>query len=187
MQMSGVISTETVWIQYHSMLYNFILSRVSDKATTEDILQDVFQKIHSRMHTLRENNKIQSWLYQITRNTIVDYYRTRKKLDELPEAFPVSEPRPNKAVRDEIASWTLPFINQLPEKYRDVLILSEIEGIKYSTIADQTGLSLSGVKTRVQRGRALLREEFLNCCKFAFDSSGNIIDYTLASNCSNKC
>jgi RNA polymerase sigma-70 factor (ECF subfamily) len=184
--MSNAISTESVWTQYHNILYNFILSRVSDRATTEDILQDVFQKIHARMHTLREGNKIQSWLYQITRNTIIDYYRTRKKLDELPEVFPVIELGPNKAIRDEITSWILPFINQLQEKYRDVLILSDIEGIKYSTIADQTGLSLSGVKTRVQRGRALLREEFLSCCKFAFDTKGNVIDYTPPPNC-NKC
>ena len=139
------------------------------------------------MHTLRESNKIQSWLYQITRNTIIDYYRTRKKLDELPETLPVFELGPNKAVRTEIASWTLPFIKQLPEKYREVLILSEIEGTKYSLIAKQLGLSLSGVKTRVQRGRVLLREEFLNCCKFAFDSSGSVIDYTLSSKCSTKC
>jgi RNA polymerase sigma-70 factor (ECF subfamily) len=124
--------------------------------------------------------------YQITRNTIVDYYRTRKIIDELPETFPVFELGPNKAVRTEIASWILPFINQLQEKYRDVLILSEIEGIKYSIIANRTGLSLSGVKTRVQRGRALLREEFLSCCKFAFDTSGSVIDYTLPPNC-NKC
>ena len=184
--MSTALSTESVWTQYHNILYNFILSRVSDKAITEDIMQDVFQKIHARMHTLRESNKIQSWLYQITRNTIIDYYRTRKRLDELPEAIPVYELGPNKAIRTEIASWTLPLINQLQEKYRDVLILSEIEGVKYSIIADQIGLSVSGVKTRVQRGRALLREEFLNCCKFAFDSSGNVIDYTAPANC-NKC
>ncbi len=65
-------------------------------------------------------------------------------------------------------------------------MLSEIEGIKYSIIANQTGLSLSGVKTRVQRGRAMLREEFLGCCKFAFDTNGKVIDYTIPHNC-NKC
>ena len=184
--MNNLISTESVWTQYHNILYNFVLSRVPDKATTEDILQDVFQKIHTRLHTIRESNKIQSWLYQIARNTIIDYYRTNKKLDELPEAFPIFDSDSNKVLRSEITSWIIPFINNLPKKYRDVLVLSEIEEIKYSIIANKTGLSLSGVKTRVQRGRALLREEFLSCCKFAFDTNGQVIDYTIPHNC-NKC
>lgn len=76
---------EQIWQEYHDRLLGFITKRVNDHAAAEDILQDVFIKIYSRIDTLKDTGKLQSWMYQITRNAIVDYYRSHKIMHELPE------------------------------------------------------------------------------------------------------
>ena len=75
---TNINKTETVWKEYHSKLLAFIAERVGDRSAAEDILPDVFAKIHSRMDSLQEEEKLESWLYQITRNAVIDFYRTRK-------------------------------------------------------------------------------------------------------------
>ncbi|WP_316365587.1 sigma-70 family RNA polymerase sigma factor [Candidatus Thiodiazotropha sp. CDECU1] len=76
---------EEIWNHYHSNLLAFIQKRVNDKTAAEDILQDIFVRIQSRIDTLENRSKLESWLYQITRNAIIDFYRSRKPLEELPE------------------------------------------------------------------------------------------------------
>jgi RNA polymerase sigma-70 factor (ECF subfamily) len=78
-------SIEQIWQEYHHRLHGFIQSRVGDSSLADDILQDVFTRIHSRINSLRDSRKIQSWIYQISRNAIIDFFRSRKMLEELPE------------------------------------------------------------------------------------------------------
>ena len=71
---------EEIWQEYHHKMLAFIQKRVSDKSVAEDILQEVFVKALTKIDTINESSKIQNWLYQITRNTIIDYYRTNKSI-----------------------------------------------------------------------------------------------------------
>src|SRR6202051_4350002 len=89
-------TTEQLWDAFHEPLQQFIRRRVSNEATAEDVLQDVFLKIHQRVETLKDVKKLESWIYQITRNPIIDSYReprpttpleTTEVLD-LPEELP---------------------------------------------------------------------------------------------------
>ena len=68
-------------MMFHSPLEQFIRRRISDETTAEDVLQDVFLKIHQHMETLRDVRKLESWIYQITRNTIIDSFREHKTDD----------------------------------------------------------------------------------------------------------
>ena len=70
--------TETLWRAYSDQLLSFIRSRVKDPVIAEDILQDVFLKMHERLHTLKDDQKLQSWMYRIARNAIIDHYRSKK-------------------------------------------------------------------------------------------------------------
>ncbi|MCP4753915.1 MAG: RNA polymerase sigma factor SigZ [Proteobacteria bacterium] len=169
--------TEQVWKDYHSKLHHFILNRIGNADDADDILQDVFLKIHSRIDTLKENNKIQSWIYQITRNSIIDYYRTRKPTKELPSTLTKPEPEPFAETRQEMAGWILPMIQSLPNQYKDALMLSEIEGMTQKEVAGKNGLSVSGAKSRIQRGRKMMKDMLLDCCQFEFDHSGTVLDY----------
>ena len=180
-------SVEQIWKEYHQKLHGFIQSRVYDKSAADDILQEVFIRIHSRLSTLRDGNRIQSWIYQITRNAIIDHYRTEKRTVQLPKYLSMPERNPNEQVGKEIASWFLPMGKRLPDHYRQALMLSEVEGLTQKEIALKQGLSLSGAKSRIQRGRAMLKKMLLDCCHFEFDAQGKVAEYQPKDKSCSEC
>jgi RNA polymerase sigma-70 factor (ECF subfamily) len=179
---------EQIWEEYHTKLHSFIQNRVRDESVAEDILQEVFLRIISRIDTLREDSKIQSWMYQIARNVIIDHYRAHKIMEELPESLAAPEMEPSKEAWQEIEGCLLPMIQDLPEHYREAVTLSEIEGLTQQEVAKRQGVSLSGAKSRVQRGRAMVKETLLACCRFEFDHRGKVMDYdTDGGSCEESC
>jgi RNA polymerase sigma-70 factor, ECF subfamily len=172
------ITTEKVWEEFHPGLKQFILKRVSDEQNAEDILQDVFLKIHTRIDTLRDEEKLQSWIYQIARNVIADYYREHKATVALSEALLLPE---EPVVDDDVVKDLLPsvrtMVDSLPAEYRQALLLTEYEGLTQRELAERLELSLSGAKSRVQRAREKLKAMLLDCCHFEFDRLGKVIDY----------
>src|SRR5438876_2830454 len=114
---------EAIWCDFAAPLLGFIRKRVSNEHDAEDILQQVFLKIQTRMDSLRDTEKLQGWLYRIARNAIVDHYRSRRPL---PEVLPAEEPsRCEREVRASVAAM----IEQLDPKYRDALRLHEYDGL----------------------------------------------------------
>ncbi len=166
---------ENIWHEFALKLRQFIRARVSDPATAEDILQDVFVKIQGRLHTLEDPAKLQGWLYLITRNTIIDHYRARKETTGVPESLPV-EPPENDLEMEELKAAFRRMLYSLPEPYRDALVLTEFEGLTQKELAERLGISLSGAKSRVQRGREQLKGMLFDCCRFEFDRRGRVID-----------
>ncbi len=173
------VSTQGIWEEFGSRLRLFILKRVHDEHDAEDILQDVFYRIHSSARTLRDEDRLEAWIYQVVRNRITDYYRDRGKVTittpEMPEG-PIETPITQGPI-DDLLSCLRPMIDDLPENYRQAIILTSYEGLTQKEIAEKLGLSLSGAKSRVQRARARLKEMLLACCHFEFDRLGNILDY----------
>jgi RNA polymerase sigma-70 factor, ECF subfamily len=169
--------TNTIYYEFHGALRSFILRRVSDVQAAEDILQEVFIRIHSKIQGLRDPSKLRSWIYQITRNAIIDYYRREKITEELPESIPVVDEEPSDA-KEELASLLEDFLRCLPEKYQQALLLTEYQGLNQQEMAARLGLSHSGAKSRVQRAREKLKEALLDCCHFEMDSRGGILEYT---------
>ncbi len=156
-----VDSNELIWREYYTRLLSFIQSRVGNSSIADDILQEVFVRIHSHIDTLKESSKIQSWIYQIARNAIIDHYRLHKT-QKLPAALANPETDPGDKAKQEIEGCILPMIQSLPEQYRMALMLSEIEGLTQREVAAKQGLSLSGAKSRIQRGREMIKERLLN-------------------------
>lgn len=169
--------SKKVWQEYHSRLRTFIMSRISDEAATDDILQNVFLKMHTGLASLRDETKLKSWLYQITKNAIIDYFRSQKPTVELPEWLPQPESDPGEKVTQDLSQCLQPMIQYLSEGYREAVILSELKGFAQKDIAKMQGISVSGAKSRVQRGRAQLKKMLAECCRLEFDHSGRLIDY----------
>ncbi len=170
-------TSEKVWQEYHSRLRAFIKSRISDDTATDDILQNVFLKMHTGLASLKDETKLQSWLYQIARNAVIDYYRSQKPTVDIPEWLPHPKPDPGDKVTQELSECLQPMIQLLPENYREAVILSELKGLTQKEVARIQGTSLSGAKSRVQRGHALLKEMLADCCRFEFDHSGRLCAY----------
>ena len=180
-------TTERVWETFHTPLQQFIRRRVSDDATAEDLLQDVFLNIHQHVDTLRDVKKLESWIYQITRNAIIDYYRSTRATTTLDvsEALQLAEELPDEDVITELFPSVRAMVMSLPVQDRQALILTEYQGLTQKELAERLGLSLSGAKSRVQRARAKLKQQLLACCHFELDRRGHVIDYQpLCERCS---
>jgi RNA polymerase sigma-70 factor (ECF subfamily) len=168
---------ELLWDQYSTRLRAFIRSRVWDDAEAEDILQEVFIRIHRHLCCQPEWNKPKSWIYQIARNLIIDHYRRQRETVELPEGLPAEPDMPEEDPEAVLALSLKEMIDALPEHYRQALLLTEYQGLSQKQLAERLGLSLSGAKSRVQRARERLRDMLLRCCHFEFDRRGRIVDY----------
>jgi len=172
-------TTERVWETFHVPLQQFIRNRVSDDATAEDLLQDVFLKIHQHVETLEDVKKLESWIYKLTRNAIIDYYRSTRQTTSLdvPEALQLPEDLPDEDVVSELFPSVRAMVMSLPAQDRQALILTEYQGLTQKELAERLGLSVSGAKSRVQRARVKLKQQLLDCCHFELDRRGHVIDY----------
>jgi RNA polymerase sigma-70 factor (ECF subfamily) len=174
--------SEELWEEYHAKLRAFIRSKVFDDATCDDILHNVFLKMHSGLKSLKDKTKLKSWLYQITRNTITDYFRSQKLTVDIPEWLPQPDTDSINKVIQEVSECLQPLIQMLPDKYREAIILSELKGLTQKELAKLQGISLSGAKSRVQRGRSLLKKMLADCCRLEFDHNGRLCDYECKGN-----
>ncbi len=172
-------TTERVWEAFHTPLQQFIRRRISDEASAEDVLQDVFLKIHQHVETLKDVKKLESWIYQITRNAIIDSYRSSRPMTTLDavEVLDLPEELPEDDVVSELLPCVRAMVRKLPELDRQALVLTEYRGLTQKEMAERLGLSFSGAKSRVQRAREKLKQQLLECCHFELDRRGHIIDY----------
>ncbi|MBT8202549.1 MAG: sigma-70 family RNA polymerase sigma factor, partial [Acidimicrobiia bacterium] len=130
-----------------------------------------------------DEQRLGPWLYQITRNTITDHYRKRR-LDRAPlDAVDPPEPDNEPDAAERLAAGLQPMIEQLPDKYRSALMLTEFDGLTQAQMGERLGLSISGAKSRVQRAREMLKADLLACCHFEFDTRGRVIEYEAQRRC----
>lgn len=183
------VCTTEIWKEFSQPLKGFISRRISSQQDAEDILQEVFLKIHNNIENLTEERKVSAWIYKITRNTIIDYYRRHDKiidssalLEEL-----VIESDEGLSLNDEITSCLRGMVDSLPQNYKQAVLLTEFEDLTQKEYSEKMGLSISGGKSRVQRARKILKELLLDCCHLEFDSYGNIVDYKHKSNDCKYC
>jgi RNA polymerase sigma-70 factor, ECF subfamily len=163
-----------LWHAHGTRLGRFIRRRVDDDMAAEDILQDVFLRAQQKLPGLQRPERVQAWLYRIARNALVDHYRARETIEPVPQWLEQEEPDSRENVLREMAECLIPMIDRLPTPYRDALRLAELEGMKQKDVARLQGLSLSGAKSRIQRGRAMLRRMFTDCCHVQRDAGGRI-------------
>lgn len=136
--------------RFHRAVHGVVLSRVS-YGEAADLVQDAFAIALERLPQLAEVAAFPGWLMAIARNRAIDHVRGRKPVDELSE-IPVPAPR-----TAEVAQ-VLAALRELPEAYRETLVLRLVEGLSGPEIAEQTGLSAGSVRVNLHRGMKLLRE-----------------------------
>lgn len=163
------------WVELQPKLQQFIYSKVMDNDEAKDILQDVYIKAFTKINTLKQPDKLSSWVYSIARNEVNAFFNTKKKMQ-----VEISEIETNDAelFNVPIAEYAEPFINALPQKYSEALKLVFIENLSQKELAVRLNISYSGAKSRVQRGKEKLKELIIACCAIEHDSYGNILDYT---------
>jgi RNA polymerase sigma-70 factor (ECF subfamily) len=183
--------TELLWRELRDRLRAFVARRVDNPADVEDLLQEAFLRIHQHLATVRDTGRLTPWIFQLTRNAITDYYRTASRRHEISDgSLPDSELSKGGHEADllflddeptsrhyELAPCLTPLIERLPEHYREAVRLVELAGVPQRELSERLAVSLSGAKSRVQRGREKLKELLLHCCQVELDKRGNIMDY----------
>lgn len=177
-----------IWTDFHKELEGFVYSRVKDKDITKDILQDVFIKIFQNLENLKDQSKLSSWIYQITRNVVNDHFRKQKPTSELEDSIFIDDASTNEFEQElQLSKCIEPFVDQLESKYKEAIILTEFKGLTQKELAEHLNISYSGAKSRVQRAKQHLKSLFTDCCKIQSDQYGNIMDYEQKKNCTNCC
>ncbi|MGE0350547.1 sigma-70 family RNA polymerase sigma factor [Hydrogenophaga sp.] len=161
----------------HSLLA-FLRKHTGDAQVAEDLLHDVVIKaLAATRDEARAPQNLTGWLYAVARNAAMDHHRRHRPTDELPDELADAQPDEDDAAVIELASCLRTVAGRLPGTYRDTVIAAELDGLPLLQVAKRQGLSLSAVKTRASRGRRLLREEFVQCCRVALSRQGQVLDY----------
>ena len=186
------LDTESVWEEFHTRLLAFIRGRVERPQDAEDLLQDVFIRIHARAGSLDELESVSGWVYRITRNAVIDYHRRRAAAARLSSSM--SDPSVDHGDDDggataarEVSACLEPLMQTLPPSDRHALELTELQGLSQKNAAEHLGLSNSGMKSKVQRGRAKLKRALLDCCHIELDRRQGVTDYTPRESIDGAC
>lgn len=173
-------SARGAWRDLEARLRPFIARRVRGEANV-DVVQDVFLRMQRGLSDLRDEDRFGAWVYQVARSAITDHHRraARHPLADGERAVGCRERAAEQddddaSVEQELASYVAPFVAMLPTPYREALTLTELEGLTQKQAADMLGVSLSGMKSRVQRGRTQLRTALEECCHIALDARGRV-------------
>lgn len=173
--MKKSMSTAEIWKEFSDELLGFIRSRVNHRDHAEDILQDVFVKIHQKVDQLSDSSKLVSWMYQITRNAIIDYYRKKKLPTSEAILIPEEFEEEHASMNPQFVKCLSPFINQLPEIYYEAIAKTVLGDLSQKEYAESLGISYTAAKSRVQRAKQKLKSQFTDCCQIQSDSYGNIL------------
>lgn len=167
------------WRDLEAKLRPFVARRVRAQADVDDVVQEVFLRMQRGLGGLRDEERFGPWVYRIARSAIVDHQRAAAKHrvpdDPSDDERPAELDQDEDAVAQELASSIAPFVAMLPTHYREALTLTELEGLTQKQAADMLGISLSGMKSRVQRGRRELRRALEDCCHIALDARGRVV------------
>ncbi|WBX77338.1 sigma-70 family RNA polymerase sigma factor [Tenacibaculum ovolyticum] len=166
------MTTNQVWTKYADDVKYFILSKVKDATVTDDILQDTFIKIHTKLHTLKDITKLKAWIFTIARNAIMDYFKSTNKTFELANFETETKIEEHAHTEKDCLRGIL---QNLPKKYRDPLFLSDIKGLKQQEVATTLKQSLPTTKSQIQRARKLIAKGFMDCCGFILNDEGKLV------------
>jgi len=179
----GAPDSEAIWREFHDRLLAFIRRRVPSPEIAEDVLQEVMLRIHRHAGELERASAVGAWVHRIATNAIADYYRrcsVGRELAagsevDLEESIELEADAPD--VRAELADCITPLRGQLSPIHREALTLCELEGLSQAQAAARVGVSVSGMKSRVQRARRQLKQVLPQCCDVELDARSGIAGY----------
>jgi len=181
---------QTIHASYRPRIHRY-LTRLVGPIDAEDLTQEVFVRVSRGLPGFKGDSTLSTWIYRIATNVATDRVRSRsfqeirtakaispqegsaEEVDALPDQKSRSIER--QLMREEMSSCVHDFINTLPENYRTVVTLSDIEGLTNQEIADVLGLTLDVVKIRLHRGRTRLREKLRTGCRFDRDEEDILV------------
>ena len=192
------IDLETIWAEVGTSMEHFVRRRISDPHHADDVVAEVMLRIHQHLGTLDDQERLTAWVFRIARNAITDHYRRSGRRREVltDELEPIPDHGADAWLDDkdatlaELASCIRPLVHALPTDYRRALELTDFDGHSQAEAARIEGISVSGMKSRVQRGRRQFATLVKQCCDVTTDSRGELVDFNLRADgcgCPPRC
>jgi RNA polymerase sigma-70 factor (ECF subfamily) len=182
-------STEQMWREMLPQLRTFVRRRIADPNRADDLVSEILLRIHQSIGSLDDQERLPNWVFRIARNAIIDEYRRAGRSREQLTATLHDEPAADSEDEDdagavrELSACLRPMLNGLPAEQRVALEMIDLDGMTQADAAERAGVSLSGMKSRVQRGRRRLAELLGQCCALTLDGRGVPMDYEPPSGC----
>jgi len=176
---------EDLWKALSGPVRGYLRKQTGSDADADDLLQEVFLRIHRGVGALKDTSRLQGWVYRIARNVVIDRARSRQNriaVDVDPDSMSDGAESAGREAID-LTPTLRRFMQQLPDAYREPLIRQEIHGHSLHQISEDLGLTLPAAKSRVHRGRLMLREMLDHCCRFEFDRRGRVIEAIPRAEC----
>ena len=172
---------DKLWKKFHARLLAFVSGKVKNKEDAEDLLQDVFLKISKKIDQIEDEDRLAAWMYQITRNAVIDCYRTCYRVQTTPfDAGLMDEEVLQGTGQDnlnsDIQEYMKSCITLLPDSQQAVIRMHEYQGLTHIEIAKRLGISPNTSKSRLMRARLKLQDHIEQCCRLEQDQYGNIIN-----------
>jgi RNA polymerase sigma-70 factor, ECF subfamily len=166
------------WQDIERRLRPYVARRVASAGDVDDILQDIFLRVHRGLSALRDGESFGGWVYRIAQSTIADAARARARrglelVADTPEPAP-SEGDDHDDLEGELGACVALFVARLPAPYRDAVTLTELEGLTQKDAAEMLGVTLAAMKSRTLRGRERIRGMFEECCRISLDCRGRV-------------
>lgn len=182
-----LLDLETIWAEVGVSMERFVRRRVNDPHQADDVVADVMLRIHQHLGSLDDRQRVTAWVFRIARNAITDHYRRNSRRREVLSSELESAAHPaadawlddQEATLSELASCIRPLVEALPRDYRRALELTDFDGHSQVDAARMEGISVSGMKSRVQRGRRQFATLVKQCCDVTTDARGELIDFQL--------
>ena len=165
------------WQQHERELRSWLLQRLRGAPQVEDMLQEIFIKAMKQGSEFCAIAQPRAWLFEVARHHLIDEQRKRRELLPLPEELPQDE-EPEQAVVDQLTACLPRVLAELDSADRDILTRCDIEGMTQQAYANQQGLSLSAVKSRLLRARVRLKNRLHTACAVRLDDQGQVCCYT---------
>jgi RNA polymerase sigma-70 factor (ECF subfamily) len=169
------------WREVEARLRPYVARRVASPPDIDDVLQETFVRIHRGLATLEDGERFGPWVYRVAASAIADHLRGRARHPLAPstpgheDTEPCSD-QPSEGLEAELAECVALFVARLPSPYREAITLTELEGVAQKDAAEMLGVSVSAMKSRVQRGRERIRRMFEDCCEMTVDCRGHVVE-----------
>jgi RNA polymerase sigma-70 factor, ECF subfamily len=178
-----------MWAEFAQRLRAFVARRVPPGIEPDDVVQEVFLRVMRHLPSLREADRLEAWLFQIARNTLHDAMRARQRRDSRTDALEIDVPAEAaaeavRAAEAELAPCLTPMVARLGQPYRQAIELTSVHGLTQAEAARRAGVSVSGMKSRVQRARERLKTMLQRCCEIDVDRRRGVADFHLRESAS---
>lgn len=161
-------------VQLERPIRAWIGRRTPPELDVDDLVQDTFLRLHKTLPTLRDVGAAEAVAWRTARSVLIDALRARRPDDELPADLS-TEAHELLDATATAAAWLPNFVDALPAPYDEAVRLADLEGLSQAEVARRLGMSPSGARSRVQRGRAKLKDLLLACCEVSF-AEGEVVD-----------